>query len=171
MNGSDIPPDQSVSARTWRSVRRNRRRFTQHSALALAGFAAVTVIADLQAGNELWLNTHPATVILLISWIPFGLVLLSRPNAAPYFRYDPRSGRIEARSAWGFWRVYPEPGYDLLEFSLAFGEVHEVAADGRRRKLAIGPTWANRAEWQEFLESFHPAAHFPIPIRPHEDQS
>lgn len=172
MNPSESPPNQRASAPTWRAVRRDRRTFYTRILLPILVLWAIwEVTSDMQAGNGFSPSAHLATLGAALCGAISGFMLVSAIAHVPCFKYDPRSGRIEARDTWGRRRVYPEPGFELLEFSPTFAEVHEVAADGRRRRLAIGSTWAVRADWQEFVESFHPAAHLPIPIRPPQDQS
>ncbi|WP_026924771.1 hypothetical protein [Glycomyces arizonensis] len=74
-----------------------------------------------------------------------------------YFKYDLHSMRIGAGNRWGVRRSYPRPGYDRLEFSPVYGEIREVATDGRRHRVPVAAAWADREDWREFMEGFYPA--------------
>ncbi|THV41110.1 hypothetical protein [Glycomyces buryatensis] len=84
-----------------------------------------------------------------------------------YFKYSiGYSGHIEASNPWrGGWRYYPRPGYSHLEYSIASREIHEIRRrDGKRHRVPVWASRANPTDWQEFVETFFPAAGLPIAL-------
>ncbi|WP_100447891.1 hypothetical protein [Glycomyces xiaoerkulensis] len=150
-------------------MRLNRTRLTWSIVLAAYVPIAWSVTADIQNGSgfSLWGALGGFTCASLFLGLMIWAVTRGR-----HFRYDPRTGRVEAGGGRGFGRtIYPRPGYERLEFSPVFGEVWEVARNGKRHRLPIGQIAANRDDWRAFVESFHPEAGQPIAICPPRDRN
>jgi YD repeat-containing protein len=71
------------------------------------------------------------------------------------FTYDPRDRTIRARDRWwGRWRVHPRKGFERLQYDARSRRVYEVRPDGRRHRIPIDSGYANRRDWQAFIERF-----------------
>jgi len=79
----------------------------------------------------------------------------------PYFTYR-SPDRITAKNHWGREHAYPREGFIRLEYSPVLGEVHQVRADGKRRRLPVRRHVADPRDWETFVNAFHPSASMPI---------
>ena len=69
-----------------------------------------------------------------------------------YFTYDPRSRTVTASGRWKSKRVYPWRGSDRLEYSVYDAKIYEVAESGKRRRLPISRWFADRRDWEAFVD-------------------
>lgn len=150
----------------WRRVRFNRRRV-----IALTAAGPPGLVAGFLAMEH---TIRPAY------FQPWSMVLLFGPclvftvgfmclMQGTYFRYDIHSFTLKGQDLWGFdsfrrWRrggpspwspdkeiEYPEPGFDRLEYSVAYAEVCAVRADGTRKRLWMRARWADPGDWEAFV--------------------
>jgi hypothetical protein len=150
----------------WRRVRFNRRRVI---ALMIAGPAGF--IAGFQVLAH---SIQPAY------FFPWGMVLLTGPSLVfmvgfmfflqgTHFLYDIHSFAVKGQDPLGFdsirrWRRggpslwspdkeidYPEPGFDRLDYSVAYAEIYAVRPDGPRKRLWMRARWAEPEDWEAFV--------------------
>jgi len=100
-----------------------------------------------------WLDTTenyspygPMAVIAVGCFLFGGVPLVLRP----VLRYE--DGRVSVKTV-GRTREFPSKGYERLEYSVYWGCLFEVRADGKRRRVARG--WArDQDSWKVFVDRF-----------------
>ena len=150
----------------WHRVRFNRRRVIMMMVSGPLGFVAGFLVMERTIQPAFYLPW--AMVLGLVPMLVFMLGFMFFLQGT-YFRYDVHSFAVKGQDPWGFdafrrWRreglslwslseevAYPEPGFDRLEYSVAYAEVYAVRPDGTRKRLWMRAGWAEPEDWEAFV--------------------
>ena len=69
-----------------------------------------------------------------------------------YLSFDPRTGVIRGPGVWQWSTDYPRRGFDRIEYSVYDARIHEVALSGKRRRIPVSWRFADRRDWEAFVD-------------------
>ncbi|MFG3341816.1 hypothetical protein [Glycomyces sp. NPDC048151] len=90
--------------------------------------------------------------VLLGGLVGFGAAALILASRKQLLEFDSRTRTMRCFSSGKPHRIYPEAGFDRIEYRAANRRIYQTRADGSSRRVPANRFWANQHDWESLVQ-------------------